>query len=269
MGRKWPRLVLPAVTVALAAALVSPLAAGAAASGAEVAYLGAGEIAWTGVASVGDDGGSAELSTFSPSYENVKSADGSNVVAPGTKGELPVKVTNASTKVVSYAATASIELSDPALPVVAGDAPTTLSGTLKPGDSVEINLPWSWQFSSDADADVIDTAFGDAAAAGNAAVVSVSASVTFEESDDAVTEDPGPSASTEGASPDPGTPAEVGKSESDTPAEAGKPESNESAVPKTGDVGASGMAALTVFGGTFVFASMVLYLRFCMGRRSR
>jgi hypothetical protein len=167
---------------ALAAALAGPLAAGAGASGAEVSYRGAGKVAWTGVAEVEGDGGSAGLPVFSPSYQNVESSDGSNVVAPGTSGELLVRVTNASGSAVGYSASAEVEVSDPDLPVEAA-SPAALSGTLEPGGSVELSLPWSWGFSSGDAGDARDTALGDAAAGGDAATASVSVSVAFEEPD--------------------------------------------------------------------------------------
>jgi hypothetical protein len=188
MGSKRAGLAprLAAVSAAaLAAALAGPLAAGAGASGAEVSYLGAGRVAWTGVAEVGEDGGSAGLSVFSPSYQNVESSDGSNVVAPGTSGELSVRVTNASGYAVGYEASAGLEVSDPDLPVEAA-SPAALSGTLEPGASVELSLPWSWGFSSGDAGDARDTALGGAAASGAAASASVSVSVAFEEPDGTV-----------------------------------------------------------------------------------
>jgi hypothetical protein len=214
---------------ALAAALAGPLAAGAGASGAEVSYLGAGKVAWTGVAEVGEDGGSAGLSVFSPSYQNVESSDGSNVVAPGTSGELSVRVTNASGSAVGYSASAEVEVSDPDLPVEA-EVPEALSGTLEPGGSVELSLPWSWGFSSGDGGDARDTALGDRAASGDAAAVSVSVSVAFEEPDGAA----------------------AGSS---------------SGVPRTGDASADG-AALAASGAALALAGAALALRSRSGRRS-
>jgi hypothetical protein len=182
LAGRSPRLAAVSAA-ALAAALAGPLAAGAGASGAEVSYLGAGRVAWTGVAEVGEDGGSAGLPVFSPSYENVESSDGSNVVAPGTSGELSVRVTNASGHAVGYSASAALGASG--LPVEA-EAPEALSGTLEPGASVELSLPWSWGFSSGDAGDERDTALGDAAAGDGAATVSASVSVAFEEPDGTV-----------------------------------------------------------------------------------
>jgi hypothetical protein len=172
---------LAAVPALALAGLLAPVAL--AQPAATAVYLGEGHMSWVGALA---RSGEAELPVFSASYLNVESSDGSNVVAPGVSGGCSVAVRNESTSQVSWSAALDASDAD-RLPLsftftqVGAPADDEAAGVLEPGEEAEVQISWEWPFGADDEADAVDTALGNAAAAGEDVSLSVALQVTFED----------------------------------------------------------------------------------------
>ncbi len=146
-----------------------------------------GKLTWDSSAEI-DESGAIKLSMFESNYGNVKSSDGSKVVAPKTGKETGVRLINAASEEISYTAVL-YRTDDTGVPIVA-----TLSGeeniasnesTDNESDGEEITLPtdvdesmvvdtkkgviaggkldtvditWAWRTAQGASDDALDTA---------------------------------------------------------------------------------------------------------------
>ncbi|MBR7091764.1 MAG: hypothetical protein IKI50_01085 [Clostridia bacterium] len=145
--------------------------------------------------------GVAELTLFDAVYQHVHSDDGAKVLAPGTEGDNLVRLKNGSDGTVTYTAVLYRIKSASILPVSArldGDgydvvnAPTpdgvngesivrAVAGELKAGQIADFAIDWYWLFEESATQDEIDTALGDAAAAGDAEDIIVGLYITIDD----------------------------------------------------------------------------------------
>lgn len=129
--------------------------------------------------------GTAIMSLFQSSYQNVQSDQGDKVVAPGTETENIIRLKNSVSRKIEYVAVLYSIKEEPALPVVpvlsgSGFADTTnyslpngvsrsqvlraVTGTLDGGKIQDFDISWNWNyFDSDA-RDQVDTALGNRAA---------------------------------------------------------------------------------------------------------
>lgn len=136
-----------------------------------------GKLTWSAAAGI-DEKGAAELSLFDAVYEHAQSADGSNIVAPGTEGLSIVRLKNDAGGSIRYTAVLySIKTND-ALPVeaaLAGEGLTDTAdyplpegvaaeqviraaeGTVKGGEIADFDISWIWEYNAGAEQDAIDT----------------------------------------------------------------------------------------------------------------
>lgn len=143
------------------------------------------ELVWGDDADV-DENGSAVLSLFDASYDNVASVDGANVIAPGTEGTDTVQLKNKVSGNVTYTAVLYVIKDDGKLPVDAsleGEAFTdtesyvlpegveeaqvirAVTGDIEKNEIVNFDVTWLWQYEEGAEQDVIDTVLGNKAEA--------------------------------------------------------------------------------------------------------
>lgn len=136
-----------------------------------------------------DANGVAQLSLFSEVWQNVQSADGEKVFAPGTEGGSIVRLNNKATAVVTYTAVLYAIKSSDSLPVYAGlfgsgfmDTDTyplpegvnpvnmirAVKGSLEASAIQDFDIEWLWTFEEDQERDLLDTYLGDKAASGDA-----------------------------------------------------------------------------------------------------
>ena len=139
-----------------------------------------GELTWDSAAKANEDG-TIRLSMFSSSYDRVKSADGSNVVAPKTGDDTSVRLVNASKNKLTYTAVlyrdddgeVPLEASltgEPAqsftMPggVSADSIVDTAQGTLAGGKVKTIDTEWSWRTAVTEQDSELDTALANSSA---------------------------------------------------------------------------------------------------------
>lgn len=144
----------------------------------------AGRLRWDNNTHINANG-VAELKLFDAEYDGVKSDDGKDIIAPGTKGESSVRLVNGAPGPVNYTAVLySIKSSD-RLPVTAelarveGSVPTgkyllppgvqqeqvleAITGKVGGRRNVDFDISWNWNYYESEKQDIIDTALGNAA----------------------------------------------------------------------------------------------------------
>lgn len=126
--------------------------------------------------------GVAELDLFDAAYDNVKSDNGDNLIAPGTQGESSVRLVNDVAGVVRYTAVLySIKSNDdipvtPDLSAPRYSTPTeayplppgvtrdqvleAITGPLGGNSKLDFDIHWNWEFYKNDARDVIDTTLG-------------------------------------------------------------------------------------------------------------
>ncbi len=120
-----------------------------------------GDLTWDKDAKVNEDG-SVQLSMFKSSYENVKSNDGSEVVAPKTGESVGVRIVNKSDKEIKYTAVLyrTDDLEVPLLAGLSGEGavnPTlpegvtseqlvdTSEGVINGNNTKTVDVDWQWR----------------------------------------------------------------------------------------------------------------------------
>lgn len=184
------RRILPALLVLIALTAVtlplafSPVWAAPAAAPDRVLTYSVNRLTWDSAASIRPDG-SAELTLFSANYPNVTSADGANVVAPGTDGHNTVRLKNNVGGTIQYTAVLYAIKSNAALPVtptLSGSYLTdttryslpagvdkssvirAVSGSVRGFGLQDLDVDWLWKYYDTAAQDGADTDLGNAAA---------------------------------------------------------------------------------------------------------
>lgn len=152
----------------------------------------AGRLVWDAATDT-DGSGAARLRLFETEYSHVDSGDGAAVVAPGTEGGSLVRLKNDGGRAVTYTAVlyrlrtedvpvqAALEgegFADTekyALPENAaqGDVIRAVTGTVEAGRIQDFDIQWLWRFDDGPAQDQTDTALGDGAAEGRAALVTL------------------------------------------------------------------------------------------------
>lgn len=183
--RIFPALLVLAVLTAVTLPLAfSPVWAAPATAPDRVLTYGINRLTWDSAASIRPDG-SAELTLFSANYPNVASADGANVVAPGTNGHNTVRLKNNVGGTIRYTAVLYAIKSNAALPVTPalsgayltdttryslpagvdkGDVIRAVSGSVRGFGLQDLDVDWLWKYYDTAAQDGADTALGNAAA---------------------------------------------------------------------------------------------------------
>ncbi|MBE5762330.1 MAG: sortase B protein-sorting domain-containing protein [Clostridiales bacterium] len=144
---------------------------------------------WDSAEKVNEEG-VAELDLFDAEYENVKSEDGRNVIAPGTEGTSTIRLENQAEGGIVYHVFMYMMKTDPELPVKARldfenmvqlderlHMPYNLPKGVKKEDiidmkgmyldgkeSADINVKWNWDYFESDEQDEKDTQFGTKAA---------------------------------------------------------------------------------------------------------
>ena len=136
-----------------------------------------GKLTWDTDAQI-DENGVIKLGMFKSEYEDVKSNDGENIVAPGTENSTSIRLLNPSANEISYTAylyridktgvpidaslTCGVEAKDYAVPsnIDANSLVSVRSGSVGKSSVSVIDVDWVWGYSKNTDGDVSDTALG-------------------------------------------------------------------------------------------------------------
>ncbi len=218
MERKLRRWLLPGVLVLfLLEVFLLPFALGLTYSGRSesphhILTYTTGKLTWDSATGI-DENGSALLSLFSESYQNVQSDNGDSVVAPGTENTCIVRLKNNVDRTIRYIAVmyrVKEEETLPVEPILADNEAFTDVGTAScplpdgvernqvvravtgtvAGDQIQdFDLSWYWTFYENDARDTVDTALGDKAAFFTADEVTAGLYIVVEEDNDPV--DPG------------------------------------------------------------------------------
>lgn len=137
-----------------------------------------GSLTWDSAAHI-DKNGVIQLSMFDSGYDNVKSADGVNVVAPGTGKTTQILFRNTVSGSIRYTAVL-YRLDDTKVPITAGltgpdpavtdyylpngvakeQVVSAVGGTVNGGSVKTLGIDWNWEFSKNAEGDEHDTMLG-------------------------------------------------------------------------------------------------------------
>ncbi|MBP0990456.1 MAG: hypothetical protein J5874_04700 [Oscillospiraceae bacterium] len=155
--------------------------------------------------------GSAEFRIFSDEYQNVKSADGDKVIAPGTENDNMVRLKNDAQNEVTYIATLYV-IESSELPITADlvcetGTPTgnfvlpdhvseaeiisSYTGKIKSKEIVDFTTEWKWTFYESDDQDKIDTELGNLAAEGKADNIVLGLYIVVESEENVIPPDTG------------------------------------------------------------------------------
>lgn len=138
-----------------------------------------GSLTWDSATNIGENG-AAELHLFDAIYNNTKSEDGANIVAPGTDGFHIVRLKNGITDSVNYTAVLYRISTSESLPIEASltgqftDTDTyplpdgvsadqvvrAVSGTVQGGEILDFDISWLWAFHDSSQQDLTDTLLG-------------------------------------------------------------------------------------------------------------
>ena len=142
-----------------------------------------GKLTWDSAAGI-DETGAARLNLFDASYPGVASADGVNVVAPGTEGVHIVRLKNDVSGTIRYQVVLYRMHTHDALPVQASlngenmvdiaqfpvpegvaqaDVIRAAEGTVAGGQIQDFDINWLWSYYDDDQQDAIDTMLGNSA----------------------------------------------------------------------------------------------------------
>ncbi len=165
-----------------------------------------GELVWGSETGINADG-AAELSLFSAKYDNVLSADGDKVIAPGTNGINIVRLKNSAGGAVTYTATVYRIRSTETLPVSvsldgrnftdttravlpegvpADSVIRSVTGSVGSGEIQDFDISWLWLFTEGEAQDIADTGLGDKAAAGYPDDVTVGIYIVIEDNNETI-----------------------------------------------------------------------------------
>ena len=136
-----------------------------------------GSLTWDSTAEKIDKNGVIQLSMFDPVYDNVKSADGGKVVAPGTGKTTNILLKNTVSGSIRYTAVL-YRLDNTDVPIVAGltglavkdyylpngvaaeQVVSAVGGTVNGGSVKTLDISWNWKFYEDDKGDERDTMLG-------------------------------------------------------------------------------------------------------------
>ena len=159
--------------------------AGRSESPAHILTYTTGNLTWDSATNVNPGTGVAELSLFSPEYQNVRSEDGDNVVAPGTEALNIVRLKNDVDSPIEYTAVLyriKEESTLPVAPALTGSGFTdthsyplpggvdknqvvrAVTGTVEGGKIQDFDISWLWEYYESDQRDTVDTALGNKAA---------------------------------------------------------------------------------------------------------
>lgn len=140
---------------------------------------------WDSATGINADG-TAELTLFGANYNNVESADGSKVVAPGTDGSNMIRLVNNVSGRIRYTAVLYSIKTDPRIPVqpslsgtgmydtvsyqlpagvTGAEVIRAVRGTVAGHGLQDFDINWLWNYEVTDAQDVTDTELGNAAAA--------------------------------------------------------------------------------------------------------
>lgn len=146
------------------------------------------KLIWDDAAGISEHG-VAELSVFDTEYDNVKSEDGKNVIAPGTERFHIIRLENKESYAITYKAVLYKISDNEKLPVevsLSGDGFTnteeavlmeeadrgevirTVSGTLGGKQRQDFDISWIWNYDEGEQQDAMDSYLGNRAANGDA-----------------------------------------------------------------------------------------------------
>lgn len=158
--------------------------AGRSESASHVLTYTTGKLTWDSATDIMPNG-VARLDLFSQSYENVQSANGERVVAPGTEALSIVRLKNSAESPIEYTAVVyrlKEEATLPVSPELSGTGFTqaatyplpdgvqhsqvvrAVTGTLEAGKIQDFDIAWQWNYFDSDQRDQLDTALGDKAA---------------------------------------------------------------------------------------------------------
>ena len=139
-----------------------------------------GKLTWDSATGISANG-AAELDLFDAVYPNVESADGENVVAPGTEGSSIVRLKNSVKGSVKYTAVLYRIRTSENLPVEAGlgmeghtpaesyglpqdveesQVIKAVKGSIRGGEIKDFDISWLWDYYESAEQDRLDTLLG-------------------------------------------------------------------------------------------------------------
>lgn len=223
----------------------------------------AGRLTWDSATDIDETTGAAELNLFSDSYQNVRSEDGSSVVAPGTENTGIVRLKNDVSRTVRYVAVMYRIKEEDSLPVEpylmddsafsdTADYPLpdgidesqvvrAVTGTVDGGQIQDFDIAWNWNYYESDQRDQTDTALGNKAAFFEADEVTAGIYIVVEDSGGSDPTDPTDPADPDGPDQpeDPGDPARYIPPPSD-PDGTGDGSYIRPEVPKTGDSSRTG-----------------------------
>lgn len=137
-----------------------------------------GSLTWDSAAQKIDKNGVIQLSMFDSGYDNVKSADGGKVVAPGTGKTTRILLKNTVSGSIRYTAVLYRLDDNTDVPITAGltglavkdyylpkgvakeQVVSAVGGTVNGGSVKTLDISWNWQFSKGAEGDAHDTMLG-------------------------------------------------------------------------------------------------------------
>ena len=136
-----------------------------------------GKLTWDSDADI-DEEGAVILPVFKSAYENAKSKDGKNIVAPGTSNETGIRLLTASNNEIRYTAVL-YRLDDTEIPIVSGLAggeeaeaevlpenvtqdmvEACISGTISKNSVKTLDISWEWAWSDTESDNIFDTSLG-------------------------------------------------------------------------------------------------------------
>ena len=159
------------------------------------------KLTWDSATNIREDG-SAELDLFNAIYDNAESADGKNIIVPGTEGYNIVRLKNDVSGPVNYTAVLyRIHTSDkiPVSATLDGENFTdttvyslpddvkeaqvvrAVSGTLDGSRIQDFDIQWRWNYYDDDAQDLVDTYLGSKSAFGDADKVTVGLYIVVED----------------------------------------------------------------------------------------
>lgn len=184
--RILPLLLVLAVLALLSLPLaVNPAWAAPGTSPDHVLTYNQNSLKWDSATGINADG-TAELTLFGANYNNVESADGSKVVAPGTDGSNMIRLVNNVSGRIRYTAVLYSIKTDPRIPVqpslggtgmydtasyqlpagvTGAEVIRAVRGTVAGHGLQDFDINWLWNYEVTDAQDVTDTELGNAAAA--------------------------------------------------------------------------------------------------------
>ena len=166
-----------------------------------ILYYTRNKLEWNSATGI-QSNGVAELSLFDASYDNVKSEDGVNVIAPGTTGYDIVRLKNNASGTIKYTAVVyriknnddldvEVSLSGSlirdaekyTLPEGVDNSSVirAVRGTLYSGWTSDFDIAWNWNFTEGNDRDAVDTYLGNKAAGGDIDDVTIGIYIVVED----------------------------------------------------------------------------------------